>query len=466
MKVDDFLLLGLMLAVLTGGAFLLLEEGTAQADVGSDAQAAVESGRKEAAALRVHTVAAHPEGRRHAEVADATLAGRVIEETEEIAVAGARVLIEPCSGTEPPLELLTDDEGAFEVGLPAGSYVVGVESGEPLSSSAMDVDLVPGATETLSFALEASFNRVVLVRDSTPGRGSVLPEPVPHADLRLVPWGRPDDAQGPSRGASLPSLSSDENGAVVLQGVPSGDYALLATANGFADQCLRVSLSYGAFLADRRTRADPIVVPMVRRGEDLVGFVLDERGRPIASALVAFVARSEGSLRDFTRRARDRGVQFAPGSPPSCRTDERGSFQIATLQGFAHRAVVVLPESESAPTVFGRVLEEPIEWPLVLQAPPSCAVDLRFEHEGSSVEGHVSISDGRLRYDWSADPLLRRIPLEAPDEFETIDGRIRVRLPLGGFKLLFSPADAAAPKKALFLQVDALVPQSATFSIP
>jgi protocatechuate 3,4-dioxygenase beta subunit len=138
-------------------------------------------------------------------------------------------------------------------------------------------------------------------------RGLVLSEtdaPVADAKLQFVNY---ENYQiGPR------TTKSDGSGKFELAGLPGGDAYLTVRLAGYMTRYVRVELELGK-IRDR-------VVIRLRRGDELIGRVVDDRSKPIVGATVQVHGKGKSTG--------DGGYEYSNGS---AKTDKHGEFRVAGL---------------------------------------------------------------------------------------------------------------------------------------
>ncbi len=256
----------------------------------------------------------------------ATLDGRCTYLDTGAPVAGAVVRGQYDSGvTSHVVSALADDEGAFRLALPAGTYVFrcakDTDEGAPT-----EVRIEPGAVERVDLFVEARAGVVAIVVDES---GEPLADVVVRGRTARNTLSRDDTI----------TETTDEEGRALLLGVPLGPVELEAQASGmFAEghAVARVELPYAEATLVMRPSA-----------VQLEGTVREQSGAPVEGAAVEVTTlRREGALR-FKPIARvattDQGGHFIVGGLTA------GLHLVAARRdGFADsRLEVMLPEGTS-----------------------------------------------------------------------------------------------------------------------
>ncbi|MBF5043239.1 hypothetical protein FGE12_12640 [Aggregicoccus sp. 17bor-14] len=205
----------------------------------------------------------------------------------------------------------TDAQGAFQLkGLPRGSYSLWAE--DPVGGAGVALFTVP-AEQALAVSLERSIARPLQVQDdAAQPLGGVT------ATLVAIPSGR------------FFVRRADSRGAVSLQGLPAGEYALVALQRGFLPEHLSLELP--------STRG-PLLT--LYRPRSFIGH-LHRAGVPVAGAEIALDGR------------------------PAARTNDEGLFALEGLRAGVHRleAHVGRDFLREHVEVGGRLGSEPVDFEL------------------------------------------------------------------------------------------------------
>lgn len=225
--------------------------------------------------------------------------GRVVDGRGE-PVAGATVE----SHQRTLVSTTTDVSGEFRLGR--------IDPARDRTYLTVRMDGYRKSSVTVDRAEAAAPLEIVLLRGSR-ARGRVVTregEPVPGALVSIGDVPRLD----------APSTRTDAKGLFVLEGLPTGQALIGAVRSGYAAAEVRVVLP-----EDGETLEDVTVV--LRSGDRLAGIVVDERGQPVAGAVVD--PRASGGRGPWSGYV-----------GPDARSDEDGRFELTSLRKKRFDAVV------------------------------------------------------------------------------------------------------------------------------
>jgi hypothetical protein len=276
----------------------------------------------------------------------------------------------------------TDDRGEYRLfGLPAGDYAAGVIGGavtvagganvmgdhagafsyypgvpflqraQPIHVAAGDevagIDLtnryiVPPTRNASGLIVPTPTPRKVLPPPSEPGppgtiRGRVVgPEGLPLARARV-------ELESGRRLFSPDSTQTDDDGWYAFHDVAAGSYVLATTMPGFARTAVgqRSPWERGELVTMGADRADVRIDVTLRRGNAIVGRVLDEYGDPVQNAAV-----TTSAIRVLGGRKQLVGWPRA-AIRASTRTDDRGRFRVYALSPGQYVVAAAVVESQS-----------------------------------------------------------------------------------------------------------------------
>ena len=420
---------------------------------GSHASRATESEGRGEVATSDSVPASNPAGGERAELA--SLTGTLKVAKEDLPLGGFPITIEGGPTVH------ADPFGEFEFqGLAPGPVHLVVATSEPFEPLERDIELKPGVT-FVELRLVPRFELTVIVVEQTAQPGAST-QPISGANVRLESASDTEAFwhQDPSYVAG--SGVTDTEGRCVLDRIPSGDFALVAQAEGHALSRVPLSCWYG----DKTSRARPrsVVLALSTSCAALLrGRVKGPDRQPQEGALVC-LDPSPNRKRTFTRDL----AGITQPSPPYTFTDAEGVFELPLPKDAFEVALVVCGRDERLSPIARRVLSgEDFEREVAIQLVAARRIELRVQ--GNNSRGHLKVSDGKLAYDLVSDPTLAAIPgfaklfvakggphLEGPSGW--------LSLPDGGYEVSFEGEFGIAG--SWFIRVGAGLPTLNEFYVP